>query len=66
MAGFDWPSMLRAGLHGLQLKPDEFWALTPVEFLVMLGLEQGGAQTLSRSGLAELLDRFPDRPDGEG
>ncbi|PCH94368.1 MAG: hypothetical protein COB84_07665, partial [Rhodobacteraceae bacterium] len=33
MTGFDWPQMMRVGLHHLRLRPDEFWALTPLEFL---------------------------------
>jgi len=60
MTGFDWPALMRAGLLGLRLKPDEFWALTPAELLVMLGLEGGGNGALNRGRLAELSARFPD------
>ncbi len=31
MSQFDWPSLLRAGVRGLGLRPAEFWALTPAE-----------------------------------
>lgn len=66
MTMIDWPAMLRAGLQGLRLKPDEFWALTPAEFLLMLGLENGGgAQALTRAGLEELAGRYPDTPNGD-
>ena len=61
MTGFDWPAMLRAGLQGLRLRPDEFWALTPIELLLMLGLESGGRASLSRGRLAELSSQFPDK-----
>jgi uncharacterized phage protein (TIGR02216 family) len=60
MTGFDWPALMRAGLQGLGLKPDEFWRLTPAELLLMLGLEGGGSAVLSRGRLAELSARFPD------
>jgi len=60
MSRFDWSAMMRAGLSGLRLRPDEFWALTPAEFLLMLGLEQGGAPALTRDRLAELSAQYPD------
>lgn len=59
MSGFDWPAMLRAGVRGLGLRPDEFWALTPAELLLMLGLE-GGAAAFGRARLAELSRKYPD------
>lgn len=64
MSGFDWPAMMRAGIGDLGLKPQEFWSLTPVEFLILSGLG-GGPQPMSRAGLTALLDRFPDAPDGD-
>jgi len=63
MRAFDWPAMMRAGLGGLGLRPTEFWAMTPVEFLMMLGLEGRGRRALTRDGLADLRRRFPDGPD---
>ncbi|QDC09779.1 phage tail assembly chaperone [Oceanicola sp. D3] len=57
----DWAGLLRRGLQELRLKPAEFWALTPVELMVMLGLEQA-APPLTRSRLAELAAAFPDQP----
>jgi len=59
-AGLDWPGLLRAGLQGLRLKPAEFWALSPVELLLMLGLE-GGPAPMARARLDELARAFPDR-----
>lgn len=58
-AGFDWPALMRAGLHGLRLKPDEFWALTPAELQLMLGSGSGTAPMLS-DGLAALMAAYPD------
>lgn len=64
----DWAGLMRAGLRDLRLTPAQFWALTPVELMVMLGIEPGrGAMT--RAGLAALLARFPDaggQAEGEG
>lgn len=68
--GLDWPGLMRAGLHGLGLRPAEFWALTPAELMVMLGRDEaamGGG--LTRARLEGLLRRYPDaprRPQGRG
>ncbi|MFN3953152.1 MAG: rcc01693 family protein [Pararhodobacter sp.] len=59
-AVFDWPGLMRAGLHGLGLRPAEFWALTPVELMVMLGREPAAGR-FTRARLEHLLRRFPDR-----
>jgi uncharacterized phage protein (TIGR02216 family) len=62
--GFDWPALMRAGINGLRLRPDEFWSLTPAELLLMLGAGSGSAP-LSRSRLDELAQAYPDKaPDG--
>lgn len=60
MAGFDWPGLMRAGMHGLGLKPDEFWRLSPLELMLMLGRE-GGQAPLGRARMEELARAFPDR-----
>lgn len=57
----DWPAMLRAGLGGLGLRPAEFWALTPHELALMLGLDRAPAP-LGRDRLRALMARFPDGP----
>jgi uncharacterized phage protein (TIGR02216 family) len=57
--GFDWPALMRAGLHGLRLSPDVFWALTPAELQLMLGSAGGSAPLLS-DGLAALMAAYPD------
>ena len=58
--GLDWPALMRAGLQGLRLKPDEFWALTPGELQMMLGTPGGDAPLLS-DGLAALMAAYPDK-----
>lgn len=59
--GFDWAAMMRIGFHHLRLNPRDFWALTPLEFLVLLGLE-GGPPPMARARLEELSRDFPDGP----
>ncbi|MEP1767671.1 MAG: rcc01693 family protein [Sulfitobacter sp.] len=58
--GFDWPVLIRAGLHGLGLAPDVFWSLTPAELQVMLGSSADKAPMLS-DGLAALMAAYPDK-----
>ncbi|MDQ1899778.1 phage tail assembly chaperone [Paracoccus sp. WLY502] len=59
--GLDWPGLMRAGMRGLGLRPDQFWALTPAELALMLGVE-AGSPAMTRDRLAELAARYPDRP----
>ncbi|MDO5630441.1 MAG: phage tail assembly chaperone [Paracoccus sp. (in: a-proteobacteria)] len=61
--GLDWPGLMRAGIRGLGLRPAEFWALTPAELALMLGVERGAGH-MTRDRLAELAARFPDQPTG--
>ncbi|WP_292292677.1 rcc01693 family protein [Marivita sp.] len=58
MSRFDWPSLMRAGMRGLGLRPAEFWALTPAELHLLLG---GGSAPLGRSGLDALMAAYPDK-----
>jgi uncharacterized phage protein (TIGR02216 family) len=62
-AQIDWPGLMQAGLHGLGLRPDQFWRLTPVELRMMLGAGQGAAP-LTRARLGELAAAFPDVAKG--
>ncbi|MCV2880983.1 rcc01693 family protein [Actibacterium sp. XHP0104] len=59
MTRFDWPGLMRAGLLGLRLRPEQFWALTPAELLMMLGHGQGPAP-MGRARLDQLARAFPD------
>ena len=60
--GFDWPALMRVAFQGLGLSPADFWALTPSEFLILLGPETGAAP-LRRDAFEALLARFPDTKD---
>ncbi|WP_371169688.1 phage tail assembly chaperone [Aliiroseovarius sp. 2305UL8-7] len=60
---FDWSGLMRLGLGQLGLRPAEFWALTPIELIVMAGLDDKPAPCL-RSRLEELALAFPDTGGG--
>lgn len=67
MSGLHWPGLLRLGLSELRLTPDQFWALTPAELLVMAGLDADpGGAGMTRSTLAALVADFPDGPMTRG
>lgn len=56
---FDWAALMRTGFRQLGLTPAQFWALTPAEFLMLLGHE-GGSAPMTRRQLQALAERFPD------
>lgn len=60
MGGLDWPGLMRAGMQGLGLAPDQFWSLTPAELALMLGVDTGAAP-MTRSRLEALARAWPDR-----
>ena len=55
-----WAAMLRLAMRDLGLRPEDFWALTPVEFAIFAGIEAGSAP-LTRSVLAALEAEYPDK-----
>ncbi len=57
--GLDWPGLLRAGLGGLRLTPEQFWRLAPVELALMLG-DPAAVRPLGRAALDDLRKRWPD------
>lgn len=62
----DWSALMRAGLQGLGLHPRDFWALTPAELAFLLGAGDGRLP-MDRTGLEELVARFPDKTgDSDG
>ena len=61
---FDWPGLMRAGMLGLRLRPAQFWALTPAELLLMLGLD-GARPPMARAQLEELAAAYPDKGNGD-
>ncbi len=64
MSGFDWSTLMRAGMTGLRLTPDQFWRLTPAELRLMLG-QGAGVPAMNRAGLDALLAAYPDKEQGE-
>ena len=60
MSAFDWPALMRAGMRGLGLRPEEFWRLTPGELAFLLG-HGARAGALSRARLDELAAAYPDK-----
>ncbi|MEQ8988569.1 MAG: phage tail assembly chaperone [Marinovum algicola] len=54
---------MAAGLRGLGLTPAAFWALTPAELMLMLGVGGGGG-ALTRDRLDQLIAAFPDDEKG--
>ena len=64
MSGFDWPALMRAGMRGLGLRPDQFWQLTPAELLLMLGANAADAP-MGRARLEELAKAYPDKLENE-
>ncbi len=58
-ASIDWRELMRLGLAEMRLTPDAFWALTPAEFLLLLG-QPRSASILNRQDMNELMNRFPD------
>lgn len=66
-SGLDWSGLMRAGLRELRLHPDQFWALTPAELGLMLGLDHS-RPAMTRARLEELAARYADLPDllGQG
>lgn len=59
MNALDWPTLMRGGLARLRLRPDEFWRLTPIEFLLLAG-HPGAARATTRDTLERLTRAFPD------
>lgn len=65
MTGLDWPALMRAGLHDLRLRPADFWALTPAELALMLGVGPGNSP-MRRDRLDALIASFPDLTKDNG
>mgnify|MGYP005989356507 CR=1 FL=1 len=59
----DWANLMRAGLLHLRLLPRDFWALTPAELQLMLGLD-ATLLPMGHARLEQLLVTFPDTNEG--
>lgn len=55
----DWAGLLKIALMHAKLKPDEFWALTPIEFRLMIG-DDPDLAPLGRAQLDALMSAYPD------
>lgn len=64
MDRINWPALMRAGIGQLGLKPGEFWALSPWELMLMLGVD-GSEAPLTRGRLEALAAAFPDERKGD-
>lgn len=60
MRYFDWSGLMQLGMCELRLKPHEFWVLTPLELLIISGLEERKLATMTRADLTGLYAQFPD------
>ena len=56
---------MRLGLRDLRLAPEVFWKLTPVELLVLLGVE-AVLPALTRARLDEMVRAHPDIKEKRG
>jgi uncharacterized phage protein (TIGR02216 family) len=54
--------LMRAGIGGLGLRPEEFWRLTPAELALMLGAGDAPVR-LSRAGFEALMQAHPDQEE---
>jgi len=59
----EWGRLMRLGLGGLHLRPAEFWALTPAEFLTMAGVET--QSPMGRGALETLAALYPDEREND-
>jgi uncharacterized phage protein (TIGR02216 family) len=62
MSLLPWPDLLRAALV-LGLKPDEFWALSVVEWRALAAAGAGPEAGLSKDSFNALCAAFPDTED---
>jgi uncharacterized phage protein (TIGR02216 family) len=60
----DWPGLMRAGLRGLGLRPDQFWRLTPAELQMMLGTDVAPTR-FTKARLDALAAAYPDITKGQ-
>lgn len=61
MTGMDWGGLMRAGITHKGLLPRDFWALTPAELMLVLGISAGSSPAMARDRLEELSQQWPDQ-----
>lgn len=64
----DWAGLMRAGIGGLRLLPRDFWSLTPVELMLLVGGTEAGiaAGATMRDRFEALCAQFPDKEEQDG
>ena len=60
MRAFPWDAAMGFGFGVMRLSSREFWGLTPRELAAAFGARSGRMGPPSRTGLAEMMARFPD------
>ena len=60
MNRFDWPALMRAGMHGLGLRPDQFRPLPPPSYFSFSGRTQEQRHSTAR-GFSISQTEFPDQ-----
>ena len=55
----DWATLLGVALRDLRMMPRDFWALTPAELGMMLGLDLVQPR-MGQDRLQDLIRDFPD------
>ena len=64
MAAFDWAAMIRVGIGQLRLPVADFWALTPVELMILVNPDGSQIRPMGRSGFEAMQAQFPDEFGG--
>ena len=59
MSGINWDHWLTTAVHHHGLSLDVFWAMTPAELMMVLGMKEDRGP-MGRDRLAELCAQFPD------
>jgi len=60
MQPFPWKQAIGFGLGVLKLSPEQFWHMTPRELACAIEAVTARGAPLDRSGLADLMTRYPD------
>lgn len=65
MTRIAWDELQAFGIGRMRMLPDDFWALTPRELMILAGISEFEAGFLDRDGLDRLMRSYPDRKEGD-